>query len=129
VFIIRKGWLEMPEIPETTTERVCFLLHLKPDRVQDYLAAHEVVWPEMLDALREAGWHNYSLFIRSDDGLVVGYLETPDFAAAQQAMAATAVNEKWQAGMAEFFLPPAGAADGVHPDEAMRPLTEYFHLD
>lgn len=116
-------------MPETATERVCFLLHLRPERVQDYLAAHEVVWPEMLDALRDAGWHNYSLFIRPDDGLVVGYLETPDLAAAQKAMAGTAVNEKWQASMADYFLPPAGAAAGTPPDEAMRPLTEYFHLD
>jgi L-rhamnose mutarotase len=28
----------------------------------------------MLDALRAAGWTNYSLFL-TDDGLVVGYLE------------------------------------------------------
>ena len=53
----------------TGTERVCFLLHLKPDRVEDYLNAHAVVWPDMLDALRSAGWHNYSLFLRPDDGL------------------------------------------------------------
>jgi L-rhamnose mutarotase len=45
------------------------------------------VWPEMLDALRDAGWHNYSLFLR-EDGLLFGYFETPvDLATAQQAMA------------------------------------------
>ena len=38
-------------------------LRLKPDRVDDYLAAHETVWPEMLGALRETGWSNYSLFV------------------------------------------------------------------
>jgi L-rhamnose mutarotase len=108
-------------MPESTTERVCFLLHLRPERVQDYLAAHEHVWPEMLEALSDAGWHNYSLFVRAEDGLVVGYLETPDFAAAQNAMATTDVNTKWQAGMAEFFQ------DG-NPDEAMKPLQHYFHL-
>jgi L-rhamnose mutarotase len=114
---------EVATMPDSTTERVCFLLHLKPERVQDYLAAHEHVWPEMLDALRDAGWRNYSLFVRPEDGLVVGYLETPDFAAAQQAMADTDINGKWQAGMAEFF-----DAGGANPDDAMRPLTEYFHL-
>lgn len=102
-------------------QRVCFLLQLKPDRVQDYLHVHEEVWPEMLDALREAGWHNYSLFVRPQDGLVVGYLETPDFEAAQQAMAATDVNARWQADMAQYFA--AG-----NPDESMRPLQHYFHL-
>lgn len=105
--------------------RVCFLLRLRPDRVEDYLSAHEVVWPEMLDALRTAGWHNYSLFVRPDDGLVVGYLETDDFEAAQRRMAATQVNDRWQAGMAQYFQDPAGAT----PDQAMQPLVEYFHLD
>lgn len=111
----------MTEAPRTM-QRVCFLLHLRPDRVDDYLAAHHHVWPEMLDALRDAGWHNYSLFVRPEDGLVVGYLETPDFNAAQRAMAATDVNARWQAGMAEYF------ADAAAPDRAMQPLQHYFHL-
>ena len=109
----------------STTTRVCFVLHLKPERVDEYVGAHQHVWPEMLDALREAGWHDYSLFVRPEDGLVVGYLETEDFAAARAAMAATEVNARWQADMADFFRHPAG----VRPDEAMTPLTEYFHLD
>ncbi|MET0897059.1 MAG: L-rhamnose mutarotase [Mycobacterium sp.] len=108
-------------MPETAMERVCFLLQLKPDRVQDYLAAHEHVWPEMREALHDAGWRNYSLFVRAEDGLVVGYLETPDFAAAQQAMADTDINAKWQAGMSQYFA--AGS-----PDESIKPLTHYFHL-
>jgi L-rhamnose mutarotase len=97
----------------------------KPDRVDEYVAVHESVWPEMLGALSRAGWRNYSLFVRPDDGLVVGYLETDDFAAAQSGMAATEVNTRWQAGMADYFQHSAG----VLPDQAMKPLTEYFHLD
>jgi L-rhamnose mutarotase len=77
-------------------QRVCFVMHLKPDRVDDYLEAHTEVWPEMLDALRTAGWHNYSLFLRPAEGMVVGYLETDDFARATAAMSRTAINDKWQ---------------------------------
>ena len=110
---------------DTATERVCFVLRLKPELVDEYVTAHQHVWPEMLSALSDAGWRNYSLFVRSADGLVVGYLETDDFAAAQSGMAATEVNARWQAGMADFFQ----NAEGVHPDQAMKPLTEYFHLD
>jgi L-rhamnose mutarotase len=112
-------------VANAAAERVCFVLRVKPERVDEYVAAHEHVWSEMLDALSEAGWRNYSLFVRPDDGLVVGYLETDDFKAAQSGMAATEVNTRWQAGMADFFLNPAG----VWPDQAMTPLTEYFHLD
>ncbi|GAB2510561.1 L-rhamnose mutarotase [Paramicrobacterium agarici] len=103
-------------------ERVCFLMHLKPDRVEDYLAVHEHVWPDMLDVLRRTGWHNYSLFLRADDGLVVGYLETDDYERAQREMAETDVNARWQATMAEFFVSES------NPDAASERLTEYFHL-
>jgi len=75
----------------------------------------------MLAALREAGWSNYSLFL-SPDGLLVGYLETDDFEAAQAAMERTDVNARWQAEMAEFF-------EQGRPDHAMQPLEEIFHLE
>ncbi|MFE2447380.1 L-rhamnose mutarotase [Stenotrophomonas sp. NPDC087984] len=103
--------------------RVCFLLKVRQDRIEEYRERHEAVWPEMRAALAETGWHNYSLFLR-EDGLLVGYLETEDFAAAQAAMAATEVNARWQTEMAPFFE----ALDGARPDEAMKPLTEVFHL-
>ncbi|MFE6039275.1 L-rhamnose mutarotase [Streptomyces sp. NPDC056452] len=102
-------------------QRVCFLLKVREDRKDEYRERHAAVWPEMLAALSEAGWHNYSLFLR-EDGLLVGYLETEDFDAARGAMAATEVNDRWQREMAEFFEQPEA------PDEAMAPLTEVFHL-
>ncbi len=104
-------------------QRVCFLLKVRPDRLGEYRERHAAVWPEMLGALRETGWRNYSLFLR-DDGLLVGYLETDDFEAARTAMAATEVNARWQAEMAPFFEDLGG-----RPDEGMVALTEVFHLD
>lgn len=104
-------------------QRVCFLLRVRPDRLAEYRERHSAVWPEMLEALRAAGWRNYSLFCR-DDGLLVGYLETEDFDAARAAMERTEVNERWQREMAPFFEGIDGA-----PDAAMVPLTEVFHLD
>ena len=65
----------------------------RPRRVQltvnttEYTRRHSEVWPDMLQALREAGWHNYSLFL-AEDGLLIGYLETVDLDAAQRGMAA-----------------------------------------
>ncbi|PYE14246.1 L-rhamnose mutarotase [Williamsia limnetica] len=102
--------------------RVCFTMNLRPDRIDDYLAAHQDVWPEMLEALRSTGWHNYSLFLRPTDGLVVGYLETEDFDRARELMAQTEVNGKWQSQMAQYF------DTGTHPDTAMTVVDEYFHL-
>ena len=104
-------------------QRVCFLLKVRADRLDEYRERHAAVWPQMLDALRATGWRNYSLFLR-EDGLLVGYLETEDFAAAQAGMEATDINARWQAEMAPFFE----SLDGARPDEAMQPLTEVFHL-
>lgn len=105
-------------------QRVCFLLKVKQDRLEEYKRRHREVWPEMLQALRETGWHNYSLFLR-EDGLLVGYLETPDFEKARAGMAAREVNARWQREMAPFFE----ELEGRRPDEGMRPLEEVFHLD
>jgi L-rhamnose mutarotase len=103
--------------------RVCFTLQVRQDRMAEYAERHAAVWPEMLRALRDTGWHDYSLFLR-EDGLLVGYLVTPDLAAAQEGMARTDVNARWQAEMAEFFedldLPP---------DQGFRQLSEVFHLE
>jgi L-rhamnose mutarotase len=100
-------------------ERVCFLLRVRPERLEEYKERHRSVWPEMLEALRATGWSNYSLFLRQD-GLLVGYLETEDFAAAQAAMEATGVNARWQADMAPFFE--------TGPDQGFERLEEVFHL-
>jgi L-rhamnose mutarotase len=105
-------------------QRVCFVLRVKPDRVAEYRVRHQEVWPEMQDALRESGWSNYTIFV-VDDGLVVGYLETPNFDSARATMATTEVNARWQREMAAFFED----LDGRAPDAAMRPLPEAFHLD
>jgi L-rhamnose mutarotase len=104
--------------------RVCFLLHVKPELITEYKEAHRSVWPEMQQALRETGWHNYSLFLRAD-GLLVGYVETPDFEKATSGMAASAVNERWQSAMAHFFVGDGGALSAGD----FLPLEEVFHLD
>ncbi len=105
-------------------ERVCFLLRVKKDRLEEYKQRHTKVWPEMLKALHDTGWRNYSLFLRPD-GLLVGYLETLDFAAALKGMSEQEVNGRWQREMAPFF----DALDGRRPDEGMLRLEEVFHID
>lgn len=106
-------------------KRVGFMLKVRQDRLEEYKQHHENVWPEMQAALREAGWHNYSLFVR-DDGLLFGYFETSEsLATAQAQMVAQAINTRWQEFMAPFFESPNNA----RPDELFLELQEIFHLD
>jgi L-rhamnose mutarotase len=103
-------------------ERVCFLARVRPDRLEEYRERHKAVWPDMREALAKVGWGNYSIFL-AGDGLLVGYLETEDYQAALDAMAATDVNARWQAEMSEFFVA------GGPPDQSFSRIEEIFHLD
>lgn len=105
-------------------QRICFTLQVKPERLDEYRRRHEDVWPQMQQALRDAGWTNYSLFVR-EDGLLIGYLETPDWDAARRQMAETEVNARWQASVGDLFQ----ELGDRHADDAMTPLPEVFHLD
>lgn len=106
-------------------KRIGFLLKVKQDMIEDYKKHHEAVWPEMLDALRRTGWHNYSLFLR-EDGLLFGYFEAEvDLQTSQVKMAQEAINLKWQ----EFMGPYFEALGGARPDETMIELEEVFHTD
>lgn len=106
-------------------KRIAFLLKVKEDKIVEYKKHHESVWPEMLEALRRTGWHNYSLFMR-EDGLLFGYFETPQsFQTALEGMAKEDINTKWQDFMAPYF---EGVGD-THADKMMIELEEVFHLD
>jgi L-rhamnose mutarotase len=92
--------------------------------MDEYIDRHKSVWPEMLQALHETGWTNYSIYLDPSDGLLIGYLETPDLEAAKAGMAAREINAKWQADMAPFFE----ALEGQAPDEGFLRLQEIFYL-
>ncbi|WP_251452282.1 L-rhamnose mutarotase [Microbacterium sp. Marseille-Q6648] len=108
--------------PSATT-RVCFQLQVAPDLLEEYIARHTPVWPEMLAEIAASGRRNYSLFL-AEGGRLIGYYETDDDAAAQAYLAASPVAARWEAEMARFFV----GLDG-RPDQAATSLTEVFHLD
>jgi len=104
-------------------KRVSFQFKVRRDKLAEYKERHKNVWPEMLDALRETGWHNYTLFTR-DDGLIFGYFETEEsLSVARAKMMAKDINTRWQEFMSLFIDANA------RPDETFLELEEYFHLD
>lgn len=102
--------------------RVCFTLHVRPDLLDEYIARHRAVWPEMLAEIEASGRRDYSLFL-GDGGTIIGYYETDDDGAARAHLAASPVAARWEAEMSRFFLGLDGRADQTSP-----PLTEIFHL-
>jgi L-rhamnose mutarotase len=102
------------------TQRTGFVLHVRPDKIGEYVEAHRDVWPEMLDALRAAGIRNYTIF-RSGTS-VFGYFEADDLDAAARQMAAQEVNTRWQDAMAELL-------DERVADGGPEPLEVVFRLE
>jgi len=105
--------------PARSPHRRCFVLQVRPEKLTEYVAAHQDVWAEMRDALADAGWRNYSLFLRAEDGMVVGYFEADDVDAAQRAIEEAAISPRWEAAMSEYFAPGGGEK---------QVLPQYFHL-
>ncbi|MDJ1114260.1 L-rhamnose mutarotase [Microbacterium dauci] len=102
--------------------RVAFQLQVDPALLDEYIARHTPVWPEMLAEIAASGRRNYSLFLGAG-GRLFGYYEVDDDAAAQAYLAASPVAAAWEAEMAPFFIGLAG-----RPDQAATPLTEVFNL-
>jgi L-rhamnose mutarotase len=104
------------------SERIGFVMKLRPGQEAEYRARHEAVWPELLADLKEAGARNYSIFLRGDD--LFAYLEVDDFDAFTKHMAASEANARWQSRMEPLIDPLTDPTTGFHTR-----IPEVFHLE
>jgi L-rhamnose mutarotase len=102
------------------TQRSAFVLHVRPDRIDEYVEAHRAVWPDMLQALSDAGIRNYSIF--RDGNRVFGYFESDDLERAAAFLACHEVCTRWQDAMAALL-------EERVPEAGPPPLEEIFRLD
>ena len=77
--------------------RVAFSLTVRPELIDEYIARHSPVWPEMLAEIAASGRRNYSLFLDRSTATLFGYYETDDDAAAQAYLASSEVAARWEA--------------------------------
>ena len=103
-------------------QRIAFVMRIRPGTEEEYQRRHEQVWPEMLDELRAAGCHNYSIF---RDGLqLFAYLEVDDVDRYQAYLAESAVAARWETYMSDILIREVAPATNF-PSL----LPEAFHLD
>jgi L-rhamnose mutarotase len=102
------------------TQRQGFVLRVKPEKIDEYVEAHRHVWPEMLQALRDAGIRNYTIFRAGNE--MFGYFEADDLRHTAEFLAAQEVSARWQDAMAELL-------DERVPDSGPPPLEEVFRLE
>lgn len=105
--------------------RIAFLLGIaddSPATVAEYQARHDAIWPEMSEMLVAAGMRNYSIYRLGTQ--LFAYCEVDDWAETQRRIAASTVNTRWQAYMADILRFP------LNPTTAQPYLLEeMFHLD
>ncbi len=74
-----------------------WVAEVRPGYEEEYRRRHDEIWPEMVEALREAGVRNYSIFRH---GLTLfGYFETDDLEQTQRYLANSEVNRRWGESM------------------------------
>lgn len=103
-------------------KRYMFRMRVQAGHEQEYIRRHEMVWPTVLQACKEAGIQNYSIFMDGTD--LVAYLECQDFAAASHILAANPEAMRWAAYMSPIAtMVTDESGSGTHF------LREVFHLE
>jgi len=75
-------------------ERICFTFEIYPGQEAEYKKRHDEIWPELVEAIKDAGFRNYSLFRR--DQTIVAYAECePDVATAFAKIGSHEANARW----------------------------------
>lgn len=106
----------------TTAERGMFVLVVHPERIAEYEARHADVWPDMMAALADSGFRNYTGFRRDSQVAYYGEFH-PDMARALSTIGATEVNHRW----GESF---EGIITSISDREGrLFTAREVFHLD
>lgn len=101
------------------------VIRVRPEKLEEYIAYHARVWPEVLDTIRNCQIRNYSIYHK--DGFLFAYFEYvgEDFAADMQKMAADPKTQEWWAIMGPLQQPLESRAEG----EWWAEMREVFHAD
>lgn len=103
-------------------KRLAFIVKVKPGHQQDYITRHSPIWPEMTEALKSHGVHNYSVFMDHESGMLFGNLEIED-SARWEAMLQSPLQSRWWNYLKDIMVTNA---DGT---AFYKELKEVFRLD
>lgn len=59
-------------------QRKAFKMFLLPGFEEEYTRRHDLIWPELVELLRDVGIRNYSIFLDQDTLTLFAYLEAED---------------------------------------------------
>ena len=102
------------------------VLRLREGAEEEYRRQHAAVWPEVLEAIRESGIRNYSIYIHGR--WMFAYFELPDGLSVEEAGAQIAANpacRRWEELMHTLQERLPESPEGSW----WVPASEAFHLD
>lgn len=85
-------------------ERVGWSGVLHPEGVDEYVKKHEEIWPEMAQALSDAGIRNYSIFVLGTN--VFGRYEAENAEDAIRGQREAPIREQWSDHMKGLMVRP-----------------------
>lgn len=102
-------------------ERIAFRMNLFPGQAAEYEKRHDEIFPDLAQALKDAGVSDYTIWLDPQSGHLFGILTRTD----DHTMAAlpdTEVMKRWWKHMADIME--------THPDNVpvQVPLKRVFHL-
>ncbi len=103
-------------------ERLCFTFEIKPGTEAEYKRRHDAIWPELVEAIKDAGFSNYSLFRRGTT--IYAYAEVePDVQTAMAKLAPSEVNRRWSEWFEDVIVSLTDESGQLYRAE------EVWHLD
>jgi L-rhamnose mutarotase len=103
-------------------QRFCFTFDIREGTEDEYKRRHDEIWPELVDAIRDAGITNYSLFRRYTT--IIAYCECePDAATAFAKVGAHEANARWSEWFEDIIVSLTG------PDGQLVDYAEVWHQD
>lgn len=102
-------------------ERIAFRMNLNPGQAEEYRRRHDVLWPEMVAALKAAGVSDYRIWLDPEtNALFATLVRTDDHTMGD--LPKTDANRRWWEYMADIM-----AYDGNRP--MVVNLVPMFHLE
>ena len=86
--------------------RYCWMAEVRPGCEEEYKRRHDEIWPEMLDALRVAGFRDYWIF-RHGLQLILTF-ECDDVEALMAAIQGNPVDARWGEAVKALVVPRPG---------------------
>lgn len=103
-------------------ERIAFRMVLNPGQAAEYRRRHDAIWPDLRQALQEAGISDYSIWLDPETNhLFATLVRTDDHA--MDALPQTEVNRRWWDFMADIMQ----VTDRNEPQVV--PLQQVFHME